>query len=215
MGGAAHVLGLLSCLVEMEAPVAIDAWLPTVENVMDGLSFRPGDVLTSVTGLTTEIGNTDAEGRLILGDALALASAEHPDLVIDFATLTGAARVAMGTSVVPFFSNRSKVSGDLMDAAVMERDPMWQLPLWQGYEDRITKSSKVADLSNVASDGLGGAITAALYLKQFVGKNKGREEEAEQLSWVHVDVCAMEGTSGIGEAQGLRAMFRFIWDKYC
>ena len=119
MGGAAHVLGLLSCLVEMKAPVAIDAWLPTVENVMDGVSFRPGDVLTSVTGLTTEIGNTDAEGRLILGDALALASAEHPDLIIDFATLTGAARVAMGTSVVPFFSNRFSISKALMNSAVV------------------------------------------------------------------------------------------------
>lgn len=223
MGGAAHVLGLLSLLTETETPVSVRCLIPAVENALGGDAFRPGDVLTAVNGLTTEVGNTDAEGRLILGDALAIASVERPDLIVDYATLTGAARVELGTDVPPFFTNREQIARGLMDAAVLERDPLWQLPLWSGYEERITKSSKVADLRNIPSDnGLGGAITAALYLKQFVGYDtvvRMEEEEEndacdsstkERLPWVHIDVYGMNGSTSMGEAQGLRSMFRFI-----
>lgn len=206
MGGAAHVLGLTALLVEQDFPHALNVYIPVVENVMDGDSYRPGDILTSVNGTTTEIGNTDAEGRLILGDALALASGEEStDLIVDFATLTGAARVALGTEVVPFFSNNTKYGNLLVQAAREAHDPVWQLPLWEGYRHRITSSSKIADLRNVPSDnGLGGAITAALYLQEFVGERDGKE-----IPWIHLDVYGIEG-SGVGKAQGLRAMYRFL-----
>jgi leucyl aminopeptidase len=207
MGGAAHVLGLLMALVEQDFPHEIQVWIPAVENVVDADSYRPGDVLTSVNGKTTEVGNTDAEGRLVLADALALASAEQDvDLIVDFATLTGAARVAMGTEVVPFFSNTAEYSDGLAQAARQVHDPMWELPLWDGYRERITTSSKIADLRNVPSDnGLGGAITAALYLQEFVGETNGKP-----IPWIHLDVYGMDGTAGIGKAQGLRSMFRFL-----
>ena len=212
MGGAANVLGLLMALVEQNFPHQVRVWVPAVENVMDADSYRPGDVLTSANGKSTEIGNTDAEGRLILADALALASAEHEvDLIVDFATLTGAARVAMGQDIVPFFSNTREYSDGLAQAAKQAHDPVWELPLWNGYRERITSSSRVADLRNVPSDnGLGGAITAALYLQEFVGEKNGK-----QIPWIHLDVYAMEGTSGIGKAQGLRSMFRFLSDNFC
>jgi leucyl aminopeptidase len=209
MGGAAHVLGLLMALADQEFPHAITVWIPAVENVISSESFRPGDVLTSVNGKTTEIGNTDAEGRLILADALALASAEGPDLIIDYATLTGAARVAMGTEIVPFFSNTAEHSERLEQAATQTHDPIWELPLWKGYRERIT-SSNIADLRNVPSDnGLGGAITAALYLQEFVG-----EKDGKPIPWMHLDVYGMAATTGIGKAQGLRSMYRFLRDTF-
>jgi len=180
---------------------------------MDADSYRPGDVLTCVNGKTTEIGNTDAEGRLILADALALASAEQDvEAIIDFATLTGAARVAMGTEVVPFFSNTKAYSESLICAAKQARDPIWELPLWSGYRERITSSSVIADLRNVPSDnGLGGAITAALYLQEFVG-----DKEGKQIPWIHLDLYGIRqgSNSGIGRAQGLRSMFRFLSDTF-
>lgn len=214
MGGAAHAMGLMFALVEQDFPVPVDCWIPAVENVVGAQSYRPGDVLTSVLGTTTEIGNTDAEGRLILADALALATCrgEDPSLVIDFATLTGAARVAMGTDVVPYFCNRDDMSMKIMEAACQEKDPMWPLPLWSGYQERI-RSSKIADLRNVPSDnGLGGAITAALYLQEFIGKEKDGDGDETQIPWVHIDVYGVDGTTGIGLAQSLRAMYRFLWN---
>lgn len=210
MGGAAHILGLLMALVEQDFPHCIKVWIPTVENVMDADSYRPGDVLTSINGKTTEIGNTDAEGRLILADALALASAEDVDFIFDVATLTGAARAAMGTDVVPFFSNTAEYSERLLKAAIETRDPMWELPLWSGYRERITSSSKIADLRNVPSDnGLGGAITAALYLQEFVGEKGGK-----QIPWIHLDIYGIQGASGVGKVQGLRSMFRFLSNTF-
>jgi leucyl aminopeptidase len=210
MGGAAHVLGLLMALAEQEFPHAITVWIPAVENAIGSESFRPGDVLTSVNGKTSEIGNTDAEGRLILADALALASAERPDLIIDYATLTGAARVALGTELVPFFSNTAEYSERLEQAASQTHDPMWELPLWAGYRERITSSSKIADLRNVPSDnGLGGSITAALYLQEFIG-----EKDGKAIPWIHLDVYGMAATNGIGKAQGLRSMYRFLRNTF-
>lgn len=204
MGGAALALGLFRILVECNFPQSVDCWIPVVENAIDGSSFRPGDVLRSVTGTTTEIGNTDAEGRLILADALALASAENPKMIIDFATLTGAQRVALGLQIPAFFSNTLDNSSAIMRAAKLERDPMWQLPLWEGYRKKL--DSKIADLRNVPSDnGMGGAITAALYLSEFV--NDG-------IEWIHVDFNAFDNSTGLGQAQGLKAMKRFLQDKY-
>jgi leucyl aminopeptidase len=146
-----------------------------------------------------------------LADALALASAEEPDLIVDYATLTGAARVAMGTEIVPFFSNTAKYSERLGHAATLVHDPLWPLPLWRGYREGIV-SSKVADLRNVPSDtnGLGGAITAALFLQEFVGQKK----DGHAIPWIHLDVYGMTATTGIGKAQGLRSMYRFLSDTF-
>mmetsp|Transcript_5171 Transcript_5171/g.8124 ORF Transcript_5171/g.8124 Transcript_5171/m.8124 type:complete len:522 (-) Transcript_5171:103-1668(-) len=205
MGGAALALGLFRVLVECDFSKPLDCWIPVVENVVDGASFRPGDILRSVNGTTTEIGNTDAEGRLILADALALASAENPDLIIDFATLTGAQRVALGFQIPAFFSNSFENAAAIMRAAKLERDPMWHLPLWEGYRKQI--KSKIADFRNVSSsdNGVGGAITAALYLSEFVEDDK---------NWIHIDFNAFDNSTGLGQAQGLKAMKRFLFDRY-
>lgn len=202
MGGAAHVLGVASLLLELNMKANVRVLIPAVENSIGSSAYRPGDVITAVNGKTTEIGNTDAEGRLVLGDALAIASADNPDLIIDFATLTGAARVALGIEVPAFLTNCDDIAKDLLVAAATTADPVWGLPLWQPYEERMTTSSKVADLRNIPTDGgLGGAITAALYLKQFVGDGS---------KWVHFDIYGMQKTSGIGEAQGMRAVAQYI-----
>eukprot|EP00978_Attheya_sp_CCMP212_P017832 scaffold48084_cov61-Attheya_sp.AAC.1 len=212
MGGAAHALGLLSLLMETKAPVQVRCLIPMVENSIGSDAFRPGDVLTSVNGKTTEVGNTDAEGRLILADALAIASVGQPDLLLDFATLTGAARVALGRDVPPYFTNRDEMVPDILQASITGKDPLWQLPLWPGYEERITTASKVADLGNIPSDGgMGGAITAALYLKQFVGEQG--TQGTKQLPWIHIDLYGL-GPDGLGHAQGIRAMYNFIRDKF-
>jgi len=205
MGGAALALGLLRVLVECDFSRPIDCWIPIVENVIDEASYRPGDILQSVNGVTTEIGNTDAEGRLILADTLALASAENPELIIDFATLTGAQRVALGSDIPAFFSNTKDIGPAILNSAKIERDPIWQLPLWEGYRKRM--KSKIADLRNVSNDdGLGGAITAALYLSEFVN---------DESIWVHIDVNAFNNKTGLGCAQSMRTMFRFLMERYC
>ena len=202
MGGAAHAIAVASILLESQVEANIRVLIPVAENCIGSNAYRPGDIITAVNGKTTEIGNTDAEGRLVLGDALAIASADDPDMIIDFATLTGAARVALGQEIPAFMSNCEELAQDVMSAAVSTRDPVWRLPLWNNYEKRITESSKVADLRNIPTDGgLGGAITAALYLKQFV---------ADHTKWAHFDVYGMKGTSGIGEAQGVRAVAELI-----
>ena len=205
MGGAAHAIAVASILLERQVEANIRVLIPVAENCIGSNAYRPGDIITAVNGKTTEIGNTDAEGRLVLGDALAIASADDPDMIIDFATLTGAARVALGQEIPAFMSNCDELAQDIMTAAVSTRDPVWRLPLWNNYETRITESSKVADLRNIPTDGgLGGAITAALYLKQFV---------ADDTTWAHFDVYGMKGTSGIGEAQGVRAVAELIRRK--
>ena len=204
MGGAALALGLLRVLVERNFPKPIDCWIPAVENVMDANSYRPGDILTSVNGTTTEIGNTDAEGRLILADALVLASATKPDMILDFATLTGAQRVALGLDIPAVFGNDPKHIPGIMKAAGIERDPIWQLPLWEGYRHRV--KSKIANLRNVPSDGgMGGAITAALYLSEFVDKD---------IPWFHIDFNGLDKNTGLGQAPTLRTFNRFLWSHY-
>jgi leucyl aminopeptidase len=205
MGGAALALGLMRVLVERNFPKPIDCWIPAVENVLDATSYRPGDILTSVNGTTTEIGNTDAEGRLILADTLAMVSATKPDMILDFATLTGAQRVALGLEIPAVIGNQPELMPEIMEAARLERDPIWQLPLWEGYRDRM--KSKIADYRNIPSDnGMGGAITAALYLSEFVDN---------EIPWIHVDFNGLDNGTGLGRAQSLRTMNRFLWDRYC
>ena len=163
MGGAANVLGLASMIMASGLKVRLRVLIPAVENAISGNAFRPGDVLKSRKGLTVEIGNTDAEGRLILADALALADEEEPEFLIDMATLTGAARVALGPDLPPFYTDDDGLASDLAAAAKEQEDPLWRMPLWRPYDAKL--SSKVADMNNVTSDGFAGSITAALFLQ--------------------------------------------------
>jgi len=208
MGGAANVLGLASMIMASGLKVRLRVLIPAVENAIAGNAFRPGDVLTSRKGLTVEIGNTDAEGRLVLADALALADEEAPDLLIDMATLTGAARVALGPDLPPFYTDDEALASAVSAAAVEEEDPLWRMPLWRPYDAKL--SSKVADMNNVTTDGFAGSVTAALFLRRFVEKAK---------SWAHFDIFAWNpsdrpwGPTG-GEAQGIRALERIISDRY-
>ncbi|MEX0623496.1 MAG: leucyl aminopeptidase family protein, partial [Saccharospirillum sp.] len=178
MGGAAHVLGLAQMIMSLNLPVNLRVLIPAVENAVAGNAFRPGDVLQTRKGLTVEIDNTDAEGRLVLCDALAEADTETPDMIIDFATLTGAARVALGTELPGYFTDADALARDLNAAGKKVSDPVWQLPLHTPYDDFL--KSEVADLVNCAPSPFGGAITAGLYLKRFV----------EQTPWVHFDIMA-------------------------
>ncbi|MEZ0223259.1 MAG: M17 family metallopeptidase [Alphaproteobacteria bacterium] len=208
MGGAAHVLGLAQMIIAENLPVRLRVLIPAVENSMDGNSFRPSDIIKTRKGLSVEIGDTDAEGRLVLCDALAEACSEKPDLLIDFATLTGAARVALGPDLPAMFSNDKTVARDLLDSAEKTQDPLWQLPLWQPYKDML--SSKIADINNVGSGGFAGAITAALYLERFVDKN---------IPWVHIDTYAWNPSSKPGkpeggEALGMRAVHDLIRSRF-
>jgi leucyl aminopeptidase len=188
--------------------VRLRVLIPAVENSVDGLSFRPGDILRSRKGLTVEIGNTDAEGRLVLGDALALADEEKPDLLIDMATLTGAARVALGPDLPPFYTDNDDFAGELAQHATAENDPLWRLPLWRPYDALF--ESKIADLNNTSESGYAGSITAALFLKRFVTAAK---------AYAHFDVfawtpMAKPGRPKGGEAQGMRALFALIRRRY-
>ena len=208
MGGAAGVLGLASMIMAARLPVRLRVLIPAVENAIAGNAFRPGDILKSRKGITVEIGNTDAEGRLILADALALADEEAPDLLIDMATLTGAARVALGPDLPPFFTDDEVLADALDDAAKEAADPMWRLPLWPGYEGKF--ASKVADINNVNTDGFAGAIVAALFLKRFVAK---------AASWAHFDIYGWNPVDKPhapvgGEAQAIRALERLIARRY-
>ena len=208
MGGAANVLGLASMIMAGGLKVRLRILIPAVENAIAGNAFRPGDVLQSRKGLTVEIGNTDAEGRLVLGDALALADEEKPDLLIDMATLTGAARVALGPDLPPFYTDDEALAAEIAAASAEVEDPLWRMPLWQPYDAKM--ASKIADLNNVNADGFAGSITAALFLKRFV-------EHAP--SWVHLDIFAWNpaerphGPVG-GEAQGIRALERVIARRF-
>lgn len=204
MGGAAHVLGLASLIMAEQLPVQLRVLIPAVENAVAGNAFRPLDVLQTRKGLTVEVGNTDAEGRLVLCDALAEADGEAPDLLIDFATLTGAARVALGPDVPALFCNDDKLAGLILRTSAAEGDPLWRLPLHKGYRPGL--ESKVADLNNISNSPYGGAIVAALFLENFVSPG---------TRWAHLDVMAWNvapkaGRPEGGEAMGLRAVYAAI-----
>ena len=204
MGGAANVLGLASMIMAARLKVSLRVLIPAVENSVSGNAMRPMDVIPTRKGLTVEIGNTDAEGRVILADALAEACAGEPDLLIDFATLTGAARVALGTDVPAFFCNDDRLAADLAHVSSVTSDPLWRLPLWRPYREQIV--SKVADLNNAPSEATGGAITAALFLAEFIKSG---------IPWIHIDLMAWNararpGRPEGGEAQGMRAVFALI-----
>lgn len=208
MGGAANVLGLAQMIMAAKLPVRLRVLIPAVENSISGNAFRPGDVLRSRKGITVEIGNTDAEGRLVLGDALALADEESPDLIVDMATLTGAARVALGPDLPPFFTDDDLAAEALAKASRSENDPLWRMPCWQPYT-RLFESG-VADMNNSSESGYAGAITAALFLRRFVERAK---------TYIHLDVFGWTpsprpGSPKGGEAQGIRALFTMIAGRY-
>jgi leucyl aminopeptidase len=208
MGGAAHVIALARLVMEFELPVRLLVLVPAVENAISGNAYRPGDVIRTRQGLTVEIGNTDAEGRLVLSDALTRACEEEPDLLLDFATLTGAARVAMGADIPPFFSNRREVAKGLMRAGRHTEDPVWELPLHRPYLELM--KSQVADINNAGKGSFAGCITAALFLEKFV---------SDDVAWAHFDTFAWNqadrpGRPAGGEALGLRAAFQFLRDRY-
>lgn len=206
MGGAAHAIALAELIIGADLPVQVKLYVPAVENAISGTAFRPGDVLSSRKGLSVEIDNTDAEGRLILGDALTRASEEDPDLVIDFATLTGAARVALGPDLAPFYTDDEDLAAQIAEGSATSGDPAWRMPLWAPYKSML--KSPIADIVNSASSGMAGSITAAIFLKQFV----------QAKSWVHLDVWAWrEGKYGRpagGAACGLRAMWEMVKARY-
>jgi leucyl aminopeptidase len=207
MGGAATALALAHMIMARGLKVRLRVLIPAVENSVSGKSFRPRDIFTSRKGITVEIGNTDAEGRLVLADALALADEDKPALVFDFATLTGAARVAMGPEVPPFFTDDDALAGEFMQAGLAESDPVWRLPLWRPYEAML--DSKVADTNNVSTGGQGGAITAALFLRKFVTAK----------SWLHLDIFAWNASSKPGrpegaECQSARALYALLAKRY-
>lgn len=208
MGGAANVLGLARILMAGRVDIRLRVLVPAVENAISGDAFRPGDILPSRNGKTVEIGNTDAEGRLVLADALTLADEEAPELLIDMATLTGAARVALGPELPPFFTPDDALAADVERAAARLADPVWRMPLWRPYAANL--SSRVADINNVTTDGFAGAITAALFLQGFVRKTH---------AWAHFDVFGWRPKAvphgGIGgEAQAIRALAAVIEERY-
>ena len=208
MGGAASALGLAAMIMDAKLPVHLRLIIPAVENAVSGSAFRPGDVFKSRKGATVEIGNTDAEGRLILADALALADEEAPDLIVDFSTLTGAARVALGPELPAAFTDDDKLAAELAGFAAREADPFWRLPLWRPYQSML--DSKIADTNNVSASAFAGAITAALFLSRFVERAK---------SWLHFDLFAWNPTSKParpegGEAQTIRALYALLRERY-
>ena len=208
MGGAANVLALAQMIMKADLPLRLRVLIPAVENAISGDAFRPGDIVRSRKGLTVEVGNTDAEGRLILADALALADEEEPDLVIDVATLTGAARVALGPDLPPFYTSDDRLAGDLLRHAKTENDPLWRLPLWLPYERLL--ESKFADINNASDSGFAGSILAALFLRRFI-------EHAR--SHLHVDIFGWTpvpkpGRPFGGEAQAIRAIFSLLQERY-
>jgi leucyl aminopeptidase len=208
MGGAANVLGLTHAIVSARLKVRLRVLIPIVENAISASSFRPGDVLTSRQGLTVEIGNTDAEGRLILADALALADEESPDLLLDMATLTGAARVALGPDLPPLYSTDDELARALMASGAAADDPLWQMPLWSPYDSLL--SSKIADVNNAGSGGFAGSITAALFLRRFVANAK---------AWIHLDIYgwapdARPARPYGGTDQGIRAVYGVLKQRY-
>ncbi len=208
MGGAACALGLADLIMRLNVPVQLRVLIPAVENSVGGAAYRPGDVLRSRKELTVEIGNTDAEGRLVLADALAEADVEQPDLLIDLATLTGAARTALGPELPAAYSPNEELLDALRRRGEEESDPIWPLPLWPGYDDEL--ASKIADLSNVAASPFAGSIIAALFLKRFVTATR---------NWLHIDLYAWNAKERPGrpvgaEAQCVRGLFQLIRSRY-
>jgi leucyl aminopeptidase len=208
MGGAAHALALASLVMAARLPVRLHLLIPAVENAIAGNAFRPGDVLRSRLGPTIENTNTDAEGRLILADALTRAGEAHPELILDFATLTGAARVALGPDLPPLFTDDETLAADLLAAGTALDDPLWRLPLWDGYDEML--KSDIADMVNAPDGGFAGAITAALFLRRFVPKD---------TIWAHMDVFAWRpsakpGRPKGGDAYALRACYALLKRRY-
>ncbi|OYX13904.1 MAG: leucyl aminopeptidase [Rhizobiales bacterium 32-66-8] len=208
MGGAANALGLAHMIMARGLKLRLRVLIPAVENAIAGDAFRPGDVLASRKGISVEIGNTDAEGRLVLADALTLADAEKPDLLIDFATLTGAARVALGPQLPPAYTDDDALAADLARHADAQSDPLWRMPLWKPYLSML--DSKVADINNAGAGGFAGSITAALFLSRFV---------ADAASWLHLDIYAWNpsprpGRPEGGEAQTIRALDALLAERF-
>jgi leucyl aminopeptidase len=208
MGGAAHALALARLVMGSKLPVRLHLLIPAVENAVSGAAYRPGDVLASRNGLTVEVDNTDAEGRLVLADAITRAAEDKPALILDFATLTGAARVALGPDLPALFSNDEDLAGDFEAAANEVTDPVWRMPLWDAYDEML--NSEVADLSNAADSPLAGAVTAALFLRRFI---------PEGTPWAHLDTFAWQpaakpGRPKGGEAMGLRAAFAVLQARF-
>jgi leucyl aminopeptidase len=208
MGGAANVLALAQMVMDARLKLRLRVLIPAVENAVAGNAFRPLDIFTSRKGLTVEIGNTDAEGRLVLADALALACEEKPDLLVDLGTLTGAARVALGPDLPPFYTNDEKLALDVAVHAKQENDPLWRLPLWPAYDSWL--DSKVANINNAPSGTFAGSITCALFLQRFV-------EDATR--WLHVDIygwtpSAKPARPEGGECQAARAIYKLLGQRY-
>ena len=208
MGGAAVALALAGLILGSRLPVRLQLLIPAVDNAIAGNAYRPGEVITTRNGLSVEIDNTDAEGRVILGDALAYAAEASPDLIIDLATLTGAARIALGPELTPVFSNREDLGQALLAAGRSVQDPVWPMPLWRPYREYL--ESSIADLANSSASRHAGAITAALYLEHFV---------PAAIPWLHLDLYAWNdrpkpGRPQGGEAQSLRALFAFLRERY-
>jgi leucyl aminopeptidase len=208
MGGAATMLALAHMLMDRGAKLRLRVLIPAVENAISGTAFRPRDVYRSRKGITVEIGNTDAEGRLILADAIALADEEQPELIADMATLTGAARVALGADLPPFYTDDEELAAALMRCGASENDPLWRLPLWRPYDQLL--ESKVADVNNVSSGNFAGSITAALFLRRFVERTK---------AWLHCDIFAWNQTSRPGRPEGAecqvaRALYALLVARY-
>ena len=208
MGGAANVLALAQMVMDAKLKVRLRVLIPAVENAVAGNAFRPLDIFKSRKGITVEIGNTDAEGRLILADALALADEEKPELLVDLGTLTGAARVALGPDLPPFYTNDETLAADVARLAQQENDPLWRMPLWPAYDSWL--DSKVANITNAPSSTFAGSITCALFLQRFV--------EAAR-SWLHVDIygwtpSAKPGRPEGGECQAARAIYKLLSERY-
>jgi leucyl aminopeptidase len=208
MGGAASALGLAQMVMDAKLPVRLRLVIPAVENSISGNAFRPGDVLKSRKGLSVEIGNTDAEGRLILADALSFADEDAPDLIVDFATLTGSARVALGPELPAMFTEDEKLADEIARNAYAQSDPCWRMPMWRPYQSML--ESKIADTNNVASGNFAGAITAALFLARFVERAR---------TWAHFDLFAWNpatkpGRPEGGEAQTIRALYALLTARY-
>jgi leucyl aminopeptidase len=208
MGGAANALGLAQMVMALKLPVRLQLLIPAVENAIAGNAYRPGDVFKTRAGVHIEIGNTDAEGRVILCDALAYATESKPDLLIDLATLTGAARTALGPALPALFCRDMALARSLVDTGLAQHDPMWHLPLWRDYHASI--ESPIADIVNTGRNGMGGAITAALFLADFV---------PEAQPWLHIDLFswndqARPGRPVGGEAQTLRSLLHHLEQRY-
>ncbi len=208
MGGAACILALAHMIMERKLPVRLRVLIPAVENSISGNAYRPMDIIKTRKGLSVEIGNTDAEGRIILCDALYEADTENPDLLVDFATLTGAARTALGTDIPAFFTPDDAIASKLLAHSQQQKDPLWRLPLWQEYRSMLNSAS--ADINSAPDGPYAGAITAALYLKEFVQKTS---------AWIHVDMMAWNLSKRPGrpigaEAMAVRALFAFIEERF-